>query len=355
MKSLPPSDIDDLYLYAQLVAEDADEASVLLARALEARSQGNNAPASDLIKSLSADRLAGGGAWLARRQVPSALEELLPRLLARFRPSRRIAVVKAFKDIEGGASDREVFLISVRRALESDGLASVAQRLTLETLEESMRRYLNTQMVDVPETIRERWEEAQRPPSVRARTPQRRFSLPARIAAGVLVILLSAAIGSWITSPGQPANSARSELFDTLSNLDAGAPEFRAADSEQVERFLQDRLNWRLDVPLLQEGMIEGVSVAELDPNLSFPVIHYKDQGMDTELHVFVLDYRFLETARRSYVVDGSVLDQIAESGSVDVRNAPDFFRVSWRFRDDIYVAVSPVSDPELRDRFQFE
>ena len=33
MKSLPHSDIDDLYLYAQLVAEDAEEASVLLAKA----------------------------------------------------------------------------------------------------------------------------------------------------------------------------------------------------------------------------------------------------------------------------------------------------------------------------------
>lgn len=355
MRTHPHSDIDDLYLYAQLVAGDAEEASILLKQALKARAEGSQLDAPDLIKSLSGERLSESGAWLARRQVPSALENLLPRLLARFRPSRRIAAIKAFRDAEGGASDREVFLISVRRALESDGLTSVAQRLTMETLEESMRRYLNTQMADVPETIRERWEEAQRPVPTSAQKPQRRFSLPARVAAGVLVILLSAAVGSWITSPSQTSSTTRSELFDTLSNLEADSPEFRAGDTEQVERFLEDRLNWRLSVPILNEGLIEGVSVTELDGNLTFPVIHYKDQGLDTELQVYVLDYRFLESARRFYAVDSGILDQIAETGSADIRNAPDYFRVTWRFRDDIYVAVSPLADPEMRSRFRFE
>ncbi|MGB0650266.1 MAG: hypothetical protein ACPGQT_05070 [Rhodothermales bacterium] len=355
MKSLPHSDIDDLYLYAQLVAEDAEEASVLLAKALDARGKGNRSAASELIQLIAGRHMSDGGAWLTKRQVPQALEELLPRMLSRFSPPRRIAVVRAFKDNDGSASDREVFLISVRRALESDGLTSVARRLTMEGLEESMRQYLNTQMADVPETIRERWEAANRPAAPASPAVGRQFSLPARIAAGVLVILVSAAIGSWITSPSSSSSTTRSELFDTLSNLDSGSPEFRAGDAEQVERFLTDRLDWRLAVPSLDEGMIEGVSVGALDGELSFPVIHYKDQGMETELHIFVLDYRFLESARRSYVVDSSILEQIAETGSVEVRNAPDFFRVTWRFRDDIYVAVSPISDPNLRSRFRFE
>ncbi len=355
MRSHSQTDIDDLYLFAQLVAEDAEEASDLLVRALEARKKGNRLLPSDLIQSLSGDRLAGGGAWLARRQVPDVLEELLPRLLTRFRPSRRIALVRAFRDTEGGASDRQVFLISVRRALESDGLTSVAHRLTLETLEESMRRYLNTQMADVPEAIRDSWIEANQPAEAPSQPRQRRFPLPARIAAGILVILLSAAIGSWITSPDKTSNTVRSELFDTLSNLDAGTPEFRAADAEQIERYLADRLDWRLAIPVLQEGLIEGVSVAELEGDLSVPVIHYLDQSMETEAHIFVLDYRFLDSARQLYAVDAGILNQIAESGNADVRNAPDFFRVTWRFSDDIYVAVSSQADPEMRSRFRFE
>jgi len=355
VKSLPHSDIDDLYLYAQLVAEDADEASSLLARALDARAKGNRTDAADLIRLLAKEHLAGGGAWLVRRQVPSALEDMLPRLLSRLKPSRRMAVVEAFKSGEAGTSDREVFFISVRRALETDGLSAVAQRLTPDALEESMRRYLNTQMAAVPESIREQWEASQRPAISPDQVRRHRFSLPTRVAVGVIVILLSAAVGSWITSPSQPAESTRSELFDALSNLDAATPEFRANDPAQVERFLADRLDWRLTVPTLDEGMIEGVSVAQLGTGLSFPMIHYKDQAQDTELHVYVLDYRFLEDARRSFVIDTRVLDQIAESGSVDIRNAPDFYRATWRFRDDIYVALSPIADPDLRSRFRFE
>lgn len=350
------TDLHDLYLYAQLVADTPDEASELLRAALDARSRGDQREADVLIGILAGDRINEAGAWLTRRQVPAALEEMLPRLLARLRPARRMAIVKAFRSSDPDESDQSIFLVSVKRALESDGLQGVAARLTLEGLQESMRQYIDSQMAPVPEQIEEAWErrnsEFQDGPEMRSK---KRFPLSARIAAGVLIILLSAAIGSWISSPSGNAPSVQSELFDELTDLDTDSPEFRASDPEQVERFLADRLDWRLAVPRLEEGLIDGVSIARLAPDLQFPVLHYNDQATESELIVYVMDYRFLEAARTTYLVDSRILDQIAESGSVDIRNAPDFFRVTWRFRDDIYVAVATSADPDLRERFRFE
>lgn len=355
MKPLSPTDLDDLYVYAQLVADDAEEATSLLSAALDARQRGDRTEADELIRQLAGDYMNQQGAWLARRQVPAALEEMLPRLMSRLQPSRRIAIVKAFRTTGKHDSDRSVFFISVKRALESDGLHTVAARLTPEALDESMRRYMDSQMAPIPDSIQEAWERNNRPSSSQPVASKRRFPLSARIAAGVLIILLSAAIGSWITSPPGNVSTRQSELFDALSDLDTDDPEFRASDPEQVERFLQDRLDWRLSVPLLEEGLIDGVSIVRLSADLQFPVIHFDDQANEEELRVFVIDYRFVEEARATYLVDSSILDQIAETGGVDVRNAPDFFRVTWRFRDDIYIALTENADPQLRDRFQFD
>ena len=356
MKPNSPTDLHDLYLYAQLVADDPDEASSVLRMALDARHRGDRREADILIRDLYGESINDSGAWLARRQVPTALEELLPRLMAQLRPTRRMAIVKAFRSPDPDESDQSVFLVSVKRALETDGKRSAAEKLTLESLQESMRRYMDSHMAPVPEPIQEAWESRyddspERMPARQAR----RFPLSARIAAGVLIILLSAAIGSWMTSPSSDAPSVQSELFDELSDLDTDSPEFRASDPEQVERFVADRLDWRVTVPRLEGGRIEGVSIARLSSDLQFPVLHYHDEATDSELKVHVIDYRFLEAARAIYLVDSRILDQIAESGSVDVRNAPDFFRVTWRFRDDIFVAVPSSPDPDLRNRFRYE
>ncbi len=355
MNPSPLADLDDLYLYAQLVSDDADEAAALMEAALDARRRGDRSAPDVLISTLSGHLTADGGAWLSRRQVPVALEELLPRMMGRIRPSRRMSVVRAFRDPGAPASDRAVFLIAVKRALESEGLKTVADRLTQDALEESMRRYLNTQMAPVPDSIRDVWERTFLPEDRRPTEPKNRFPLPARIAAGVLVILLSAAIGSWITSPSVETPTPRAELFDTLSDQRVEDPEFRASDSEQAERFLNDRLDWRLAVPALEDGILEGVSIAEMEGGLRFPVLHFEDQASDDAVNVFVLDYRFLESARSSFLVDDRILEQIAETGGVDIRNAPDYYRVVWRYRDDIYVAISDVVDADLRSRFLFE
>lgn len=355
MNPLSPTDLDDLYVHAQLVADDADEAAFLLNAALDARSRGDRNDADVLIRQLAGEDMNQRGAWLARRQVPAALEDMLPRLMARLRPSRRMAIVKAFRNPAEHDSDRSVFLISVKRALESDGMHSVSERLTLDALEESMRRYLDSQMAPIPDSIRETWEQSYHPPAEQSAFSRRRFPLSARIAAGVLIILLSAAIGSWITSPSTNTPVRQSELFDTLTGLDTDNPEFRSSDPEQIERFLADRLDWRLVVPTLQEGLVDGVSIVRLSSDLEFPVIHYNDQSSEDELRLFVIDYRFIEEARNAFLVDGRILDQIADTGGIDIRNAPDFFRVTWRFRDDIYIALSDTADPELRVRFRFD
>ena len=351
------ADLEDLFVYAQLVASNSEEAAELLAMATRARRQGDHRPAADLVQALARDLPEADGGWLARRQVPAALADMLPRIMMRLNPKRRLTIVRAFREADSDPGDRSVFLISVRRALESEGMHSVAQRLTLDALEEAMRRYLRESMAPVPEAL----EDALIPsgagkPSGSARTPhKRRFPLSARIATGLLVILLASAIGTWITAPPSENGGMRPELFDRMSIAEAkGAPDFNGNNPEQVERFIQDRLGWKLSVPRMDGGTLNGVSLVTIGSHLELPQIRYETAD-GTEILLTVLDYRHLEDARTEFLVDRGILEQIAETGQVDVRNAPDFFRVTWRFRDDIYVAVTDEVNPDLRSLFLFE
>lgn len=354
MKPDARTDLDDLFVYAQLVASSSEEAAELLAQATRARRSGDTRHASELVRALLRGLPAADGGWLSRRYSPSALAALLPRMMVRLHPERRLAVARAFREPDGDASERDVFLVSVRRALESEGLHAVALRLTPETLEDAMRRYLSDAMAPVPDALEDVLLDS---PGSKNRSPVgsgRRFSLPTRIAIGLLVILTASAIGTWLTAPPANDDTRRAELFDQLSVLPGGEdPAFRANEPAQAERYIRDRLGMDVAVPRLDGGSLAGVSVREL-ANLQLPLLHYAtDDGASVE--VTVIDYRQIDAARSMYLVDRSILDHIAESGQVDVRNAPGFFRVTWRFRDDIYLAVQEGTDAGLRDRFLFE
>ncbi|MDA0875451.1 MAG: hypothetical protein O3C45_10385, partial [Bacteroidetes bacterium] len=310
--------------------------------------------ASDLIKALSRDLPAADGGWLARRHVSSALTAMLPRMMVRLHPQRRLAVVRAFRGSSGDPSERSVFLVSVRRALETEGLHAVAHRLTPDALEEAMRRYLAEAMAPLPEALEQVLIDSPEASRNRVAKRGRKISLPTRIAIGLLVILSASAIGTWITAPPAADDLQRAELFDRLSVLPDGAePSFRANEPEQVERYIRDRLGMEVSVPRLDGGNLAGVSVREV-ANLRLPMLHYSFEDGRRVL-VTVMDYRQIDAARAVFLVDRSILDHIAEFGQVDVRNAPEFFRVTWRFRDDIYLALQSDTDPELRQRFQFE
>ena len=354
MKPDARTDLDDLFVYAQLVASSSEEAAELLAQASRARRAGDTRHASDLMRSLTQGPDSGDGGWLARRQIPSALASMLPRMMVRLHPARRLSVVRAFRDPAGDVSERSVFLVSVRRALEADGLHAVALRLTPEALEEAMRRYLAEAMAPVPEALEQVLIDAPTRKDGKSVEAKRRMSLPTRVAIGLLVILSASAIGTWLTAPLAQNERERAELFDRLSVLpDSDDPEFRANEPSQAERYIRDRVGMNVLVPRLDGGSLSGVSIREV-ANLQLPLLHYTSQD-GSPVQVTVLDYRQIDAARSVFLVDRSILDHIAEFGQIDVRNAPGFFRVTWRFRDDIYLAMQETTDPGLRDRFLFE
>jgi len=351
-------DVDDLYLYAQLVAESADEAVALVHAALREQERGHNADAGELITRIWHHHHASGrsmpeGAWLATREVPASLDSILPRLMARVPPSRRLAIARAFRGADTSeSSEKELFLRAIQRALDAEKMTHIGRQITMEALEASMNRYLSSHLAPVPDTLRQAVRQVSEP-SKKGRKD--RLPLPARIAAGVLVILLSAAIGSWITSEPGPSSTPRSELFDGLAGLTVQEAEFRSSDPEQVERYVADRLDQRLRIPRLEEGALEGVSTVELRSSLKLPVVHYEDRTGGDRVSVFVMDYRFLERARNAFMIDERILNQIAEESAIDIRNAPDYYRVAWRYRDDIYVAITSTVDSSLRERFLFD
>jgi hypothetical protein len=359
VKSTANSDIDEFYLYAQLVADSAEEAAALVQAALAERQMGHQSTAHDLVAHLwkrryPAVRPGQSGSWLALSQVPETLDSMLPQLMSRLHPSRRLAIVSAYRD-RHDSSEKDVFLLTVKRALESDHLSEIADRVSPEALESSMQRYIDTQLRPVPDALRHALRKKNAPASEPQTSEKTRIPFSARIAASLLIILLSAAVGSWITSAPTSSPTTRSELFDDLARRTVGDVDFRTSDPEQVERFIADRLDWQLRVPQLENGALQGLSTMDLGSGLRIPVIHYDDLLSGGDLLVSVLDYRFLDRARDVYLIDERILNQIAEERAVDIRNAPDFFRVTWRYRDDIYMAMTGAADAGLRNRFRFD
>jgi len=365
-------DLDELYLMAQLAADSEAEAALLVDEALERRQKGDNTPAAQLILQLIQSAIPGRplnkGQLLISDRVPSLIADLVGDVLLRLKPSRRIAVMQAFQPGATDASERSVFLLMVRRAFEKRHPDFSKDAVTDPLVSRALQDFLSASLSPVPATRRDEWEsrflggdndggnKASASQSNRKKS-KNRFPLVARIAIGVLLILVASAIGTWITSPPTPADKGlNGEWFDVLTQYDVdNEPAFRSEDPAQIERYIFDRLSRTMQVPSLESGLLVGVSLATPASDLQLPVLHYQDGTSSDEIQVFMLDYRFLTDVEATFIVDSGILQQITSESGSDVRSSEDLTRAIWRHRDDIYVAISPPDMENLRNRFSFE
>ena len=91
------SDLDELYFIAQLLVNRNEDVNVLVERAIERRFRGSTLPAGDLLRSvLTPEQMQSTSNLIKARQIETDLAHIVPRLIARTSPSRRVDIIQAF-------------------------------------------------------------------------------------------------------------------------------------------------------------------------------------------------------------------------------------------------------------------
>ncbi len=325
----PLNDIDELFICAQLVAANSNEAVRLVEEAVKLRSEGDERAASELIIELKESFPPKDEKdFLADRQLSNLLDRVVPALYSRLDRSRRIAVRNAFKTESTDGSERSIFLYSVKRAIGLAASAADAESVGESEVAEALERFWGSVLSATPTALRGVLESkyssdfSSAPSNGDSPSVSRKTSMGTRIAAGMLLILLASAVATWITAPGRSnRQQASGELFREITTSSLSVePTFRGSQGPQLERFVADRLGRSISVPRLEGGSIVGVSIVDVLPGLKLPVLIYSDLESAEELTVYVLDYQVLSTLEGQVQVDRTILSQIATDNGLDVQ-----------------------------------
>lgn len=397
--------VDEAFALAQLLSADRRDAVRLLERAIEdagpgrgARfpllravihgtglfSTGSEAPGPPHLPDAAPDDPADPGPAdepaLPTGAMPTSLAEVLagrdvlrrlvPPAVARLGPADRAL---AWLDASGlsnaadlgavlglSAPESLAWLVGSRTRLAAalvDGASESDRPLVRTALLVSepgdlVRQALGPLFEPAPTSLRDRATPPPTPVGDRPRT-RRRLAGFVRVAAFVVV---AAAVGLSIRSfrpdPAAHPDVVTSDLVDLAVNAAEDLrPAFRSAGAEQAEVFILDRIGWRLVVPSIRGGRLEGVGVHLFDSATETPALVY--DGSERVV-VFVFTYAFLDRVSPTLAIDRAILDQVAEQGRFAVVDAGKRRALVFRNRDDVYVAVTKGDPVALRDAVSF-
>jgi len=290
------------------------------------------------------------------------LDRVVPKVFSRLSGKRRIAIRNAFLTDSDDASERSVFLIAVRRALEenvaSERVASVSEHDVSSALESYLERVLAPTPIALKSVLESKYPTTRG--GERDGNDQRRTGktgLMTRIAGVFLLILFASAIGTWIAYPSENGDQGEDvKLFDLISAHDPIENlSFLGSEPSQIERFILDRLDRRVQVPRLSEGNLIGISVESILPGFQLPAIRYSDLTNSDEILIYVLDYQIISQMQSRLNVDRGILNHIAIENAYDLQLDGDEERLIFRHRDDIYLALTQSGGVELNERLIFE
>ena len=126
---------------------------------------------------------------------------------------------------------------------------------------------------------------------------------------------------------------------------------FQTTSPEQAERYLFDRLGTRITIPLINDADLQGVSIREVVENADVPILLFEDASSNRSITIYVYTYAFLDRHENRLILEGDVLRQIEDEGNFDLHDLGDTKALIWRYRDDIFVAITEGDAEELRGR----
>jgi len=356
----PQNDLDELYVLAQLVAKNDMEATRMVEYALlRKRNDPTCSSKQAILEQVSSTVKDGSSDLLTRARFTNDVIEAIPDIFANLPAKRRIAVRDAFSHSDGDSVERTTFRYLLQRKLDR-GLTRVsASELTDQEIHRALNAYLNSVLAPVPSVLRLRIEEESKrrqgvDSSPKSDSTTKKSKMAARIAGGVLLILIVSAIATWIAKPPSPVVvSGNADFISQLDGIEvANDLAFTGSDHAQIERFMEDRMGFRATVPIVQDHTLLGLSIAQVFEDVSIPVLHFQSNSDD--LYVFILTYSMILAEDPRTMVDEATLNQIAHPRGLDVTERGEGSRMVFRNRDDIYVIYTDENPLVFRNGVQF-
>lgn len=370
--------LEQLYLVAQFISKDADQA----ARLVDSVYKGANLRAGGADESLSAlvGRLISigdsfDGQLEESRRLDEHSEQARQHESERFlgsnvrlqflllSPQDRLDLWRCIEidlpllpEINALDSFRDLLISK----LNADEAVVFGNLVTREAIAHAIRSYWSAAFVPVPPTLRSIVESRvghTRPANLRPgrsastqkiRPKQNRMN---RVILYTWVILAAGAIGYMLTRLGTPTPPSNDIIELSLSASDDVDITFRTGNAEQAERFIIDRMGWRLTTPEISQASLLGISLTEILDSVELPVLVFSDDEGDTVIPVFAFTYSFLEDHRNQFGLARSTLRQIQESAGFDVHEMDGRTAVVWRDRDDIFIAFVEGSGVDFQSR----
>ncbi|MDQ7041361.1 MAG: hypothetical protein Q9M35_10525 [Rhodothermus sp.] len=188
--------------------------------------------------------------------------------------------------------------------------------------------------------------------------PSATRSSATRVLVAVLIVLLAGLVG-WLAwkgthpTPSSPTTASTDLIrrsVELTTSLTIEQPFTRPADAE---RYLA-RQGWRVVVPDIADARLIGLARAPVLPELNVPVLLFEDQTSGRTLAIYLYTYALLDRYQQQLALSPDVLRQIEEEQHFDLHVLGRQQVLIWRYRDDIYVAVTEGDATKLRERIAF-
>lgn len=259
----------------------------------------------------------------------------------------------------------------VRRALADS--ADPSERALVTTLPEGwmeagLQRMAATHLVPLPPTLRPTLAAALSPGTAVAKPPpstrtvatarqERRQAQSKRartVLMGVLLVVTAALVG-YIGTRLVPEPVVETDLL-LLSAQQAETikPLFHSGSAEQAERYVYDRLGWRLTVPDIHGLVLDGVDISEIVPGVEVPAFVFESDSGDERVVLYAYNYALLDRHRDQIRLARDVLSQIEDESHFDLFDLDQRKVLIWRYQDEIFLAITEGDVADLRGRIAF-
>lgn len=374
--------LDELYRLAQLLTPDA-ETAVRLVRTVYREALDVPPPADQTRTWLIARLLHHAQASsVAEPSGLAASQELAERILSRVLPAA-IALLATRDRLwlylcdvlelppetaaslledapEGYTRAHQALRGALSRYLTAGQFALLEFGLSEAQIRSHLRQALDRLLQPPPGALRTELLNLTGSPPLASSTPSRSVvHHPAtRTLVAVLIVLMAGLLGwlAWRNTRPAPSPSASrpSDLIrrsvELVASLTVEQPLTHPAEAE---RYLTQQ-GWRVVIPDIADARLIGLAQAPVLPELNVPVLLFEDRKSGHTLAIYLYTYALLDRYQNRLLLDPDVLRQIEEEQHFDLHVLGRQQVLVWRYRDDIYVAVTEGDAAALRERIAF-
>lgn len=374
--------LDELYRLAQLLAPDAEAAAQLVRDVYQEALTAP--PPVDQIRTWLLARLLhyaqrteqrGASMDPARQELAkSMLERALPAAVMLLSTQDRLwlylcDVLKLTPETaasllqegpEGYNQARQALYMALHRYLTPGQFALLEFGFAEEQIRAQLPQTLTRLLQPPPGALRtELLKLAGRAVNVAdARVPSGGRQPATRLLVAVLIVLVASLLG-WLAwrgsrpSPTSPATRSFDLIYRSAELTASLTLEQPITRPTEAERYLAQQ-GWRVTIPDIAYAQFIGLAYASVLPEVRVPVLLFEDHTSSHPLAIYLYNYALLDRYQDQLILSRDVLRQIEEEQHFDLHVLGRQQVLVWRYRDDIYVAITEGDATALRERIVF-